>query len=316
VDRLRVWRAWAALATIVGLVAWGIVAYAIGDGRHWDVGDPAWSPDGTRVVFHSSRRGGRPQIYAVNPNGIGFVRLTDSKTYDREPDWSPDGQMIVFVSSTNDPDESRFGDEASDAELYLISAHGGRRKRLTHNRIAEAEPTWSPDGKWIAVEEESNYPLTELYLISSDGKRLRHLKAHTYDPDEAVVGSPAWSPDGSRLLVSVEFAGLYVIDLKRKRAVQITHPVNGEIDESPAWSPVGHRIAFERDRIVVHGSGTFFHVLVINADGTNARLLTENGYDPDWAPDGSKVVFGRPGDRQSLFVINADGTELHRLIDG
>jgi len=307
--------AWIAAATIVGLVVWGIVAHFSGIDQHWEVADPAWSPDGTRIVFDSSRRGGRPQIYVVNANGRDLFRLTHSKTYDREPDWSPDGKKIVFVSSTTDPNDSLFGDQAEDAELYVISEQGRRRKRLTHNRIEETDPSWSPDGNWIAFEEKSLLPRRPIYLVDSNGRRLRALAAPTRSPNDSP-GSPAWSPDGRRLVFSAEFSGLYVMDLKRKLVERLTNPPDGDYDTRPEWSPDGRRIAFERGHIVVHGGGSYFHVLVINAGGKGARLLSDNGSDPAWSPDSTAIVFRRPGDRQSLFVINRDGRSLRRLTDG
>ncbi len=73
-------------------------------------GYPAWSPDGETVLFASNRDGGKEQpfnfnIYAMNPDGTGLQRLTDSPGYeDARPIWSLDGKKIVFNRQINGRD--------------------------------------------------------------------------------------------------------------------------------------------------------------------------------------------------------------------
>ena len=60
--------------------------------------DPSWSPDGSRIAFVSYRDGNRPEIYVMNRDGSGQIRLTDNPAIDHSPSWSPDGSRIAFVS--------------------------------------------------------------------------------------------------------------------------------------------------------------------------------------------------------------------------
>jgi TolB protein len=50
--------------------------------------DPAWSPDGSRIAFHSDREGNF-EVYVMNADGSGQTRLTDSPGADSAPAWSP-----------------------------------------------------------------------------------------------------------------------------------------------------------------------------------------------------------------------------------
>src|SRR6478609_4815846 len=58
--------------------------------------DPAFSPDGSKIAFDSTRTGGG-DIYVMNADGSGAVRLTTASTEDSQPAWSPDGNRIAFT---------------------------------------------------------------------------------------------------------------------------------------------------------------------------------------------------------------------------
>ena len=99
-------------------------------------GFPAWSPDGTRIVFDSNPSPGSPpaDLWVVKPDGSGLVNLTRSPGYNEFAAWSPDGGRIAFVSS-------RDGDE----EIYVMNADGSEPTRLTHSPGSDWVPSWSPD---------------------------------------------------------------------------------------------------------------------------------------------------------------------------
>ncbi|MDA1306598.1 MAG: hypothetical protein O2917_04990 [Acidobacteria bacterium] len=99
---------------------------------------PAFSPDGTRIAFASSRdtseKGGRNfEIYTMRVDGTDQRRLTFHPGSDNSPTWSPNGQQIAFTS-----------DRAGQNHLYIMSADGGPVTRLPTGGGKIDRPTWSP----------------------------------------------------------------------------------------------------------------------------------------------------------------------------
>lgn len=84
-----------------------------------------------------SERDGNPEIYVMNVDRTGLLRLTDHAGYDGEPAWSPDGSRIAFVS-----------DRAGGQDIYVMDADGSNVVRRTDEGL-NAAPAWSPDGKTI-----------------------------------------------------------------------------------------------------------------------------------------------------------------------
>jgi len=81
--------------------------------------EPAWSPDGRKIAFRSTRNGNR-DLYVMNADGSGKRNLTQNAAWDSRPSWSPDGQKIAFVSNRD-----------GRLEAYVMNADGSGQRRLT-----------------------------------------------------------------------------------------------------------------------------------------------------------------------------------------
>jgi len=96
---------------------------------------------------------------------------------------SPDGRTIAF---------DLLG------EIYTMPASGGRARRLLGGMAFETQPTFSPDGRWIAfVSDRSGSD--NLWIARADGSAPRQL---TFSDDETVYTSPEWRADGKAVFVS------------------------------------------------------------------------------------------------------------------
>jgi Tol biopolymer transport system component len=103
---------------------------------------PQFSPDGRRVAFDSNRSGPN-EIWLADPDGSNAVQLmsmvaTNGSRWAGSPHWSPDGQLIAFDSLH----EGYY-------DIYVISAAGGKPRRLTFHSANSNVPSFSRDGKWI-----------------------------------------------------------------------------------------------------------------------------------------------------------------------
>ncbi len=218
--------------------------------------DPAWSPDGSQIVF-ASRREGTQHLFVMKADGSGARRLTSSAMDDSQPDWSPDGRTIVFDR---------------EGALFAVPAAGGHVHRVGHGFGSAEDPAWSSDGKLIAYDyRRPGYSIREIWLMRADGthqQELTHIKA--------VSAEPAWSPDGKRIAyrsnVHPPNLELYSIGVDGNGIRQETSVPVDTID--PAYAP-GGALSFSRD-----GS-----IWTRNANGKALRL-TPSGNDasPAWRP--------------------------------
>lgn len=130
--------------------------------------DPAWSPDGDRIVF-SGEVGGNRDIYIVDSDGSNLRRLTSGPKPEFEPSWSSRGE-IAFVRGR---------------VLYRIRPDGTGLERLDRRG---RRPDWSPDGRRLVYQHRGR-----LFTLRRDGRHRRGVLRR----GGGVY--PAWAPSGRRI---------------------------------------------------------------------------------------------------------------------
>jgi Tol biopolymer transport system component len=143
----------------------------------------AWSPDGTRIAFESTRDGVH-QVQVRSADGSGEAEQITHGEYDHFLcDWSPDGRSLVYVE---------FHPETG-ADLWVVESEGSRQPRAFLNTpFYEKQATFSPNGRWLAYvsDETGRY---EVYVQSFPGPGPKNLVSSGGGEE------PAWSPSGREL---------------------------------------------------------------------------------------------------------------------
>ena len=156
-----------------------------------------------------------------------------------------------------------------------------------------------------------------IYSMNADGSSQTNLSQSS-----ASEQSFAWSPDGTRIAFikrespsGPDDSNLYLMNADGSGVTKVTANDFQYMNfTNLSWSPDGNRLAY------VSGDDLVHYLSVVNADGTNRRLLREtNGpfLDLAWAPDGNKIAFSLGFDFNSanLWVMNTDGSGVTRITD-
>lgn len=164
------------------------------------------SPDGSRVVFTSTRDGDL-DIYSMNADGSDVQKLTDEPGYDGGPFFSPDGSKIIYRARHPETAEELEDYQALLADnlvrpgvldIYVMDADGSNKRRLTDSNAANFAPFFHPSGEQVIFASNMNDPESrnfDLFLINLDGTGLEQV---TFT--EEFESFPMFTSDG-RFLV-------------------------------------------------------------------------------------------------------------------
>ena len=229
---------------------------------------PAFSPDGRWLAFGRFSSPSSSQIFfqhltsKLEPAGEPLL-VSNTSGSPTTPVWLPDSKHILFLDYGGSRiSQARIGGAAklvyiasaslsgltldgSGAHLIASSAVGnddieslplqglkaaGTARRLVYSTASEAQPRFSPDGKWLAFKSDRSGS-SEIWLADADGenpRQLTHLGAY-------IAGYPKWSPDSNFLVFHArrpDEGQIYTIRIKDGVTRQITHQTPGFADAS------------------------------------------------------------------------------------
>jgi dipeptidyl aminopeptidase/acylaminoacyl peptidase len=199
---------------------------------------PRWSPDGKWLAFLSGREGKKAQVWLMSREGGEAQKLTDFKASVSSLAWSPDSTRLALIVSDVDPDDPDLedDDEAAGADKarprekkktpppivvrrlqFKRDYEGYLREIRSHVHVFDvaskasfaatsgpyddADPAWSPDGKWIAfssnrTREPDASRDSDVFVVEARAGATPRPLATGPGPDR----TPAWSPDGTSIV--------------------------------------------------------------------------------------------------------------------
>ena len=254
-----------------------------------DSGWAVWKPGGDKLAFESNRADPDPDdsnaindIFTMNPDGSGIVKLTHSDDVSDVADWSPDGSQIAFASDRRN---------SAWREIYVMDADGTNVRRVTtlpEKAEFDHVPRFSPDGRRLVFARyiSDDHPEeAALFTVRLDGGGLKRLT-----PWGMGAGDADWSPDGNKIAFEASpeygsYGDIFTIDADNGR--QLTNLTDnfsrGFGSSDPVWSADGKKMLFVSNHSFSGESG--IGLATMNPDGTDRHHISSNPEDehqPDW----------------------------------
>lgn len=208
-----------------------------------------------------------------------IVQVTSWPGLDDYAAISPDGKSVAYSS-----------DHGGNFEIFVKAlTPGAKELQLTSDGKHNSQPSWSPDGQYIAYYSRG---IGGIWSIPSGGGQAKQLTE--------FGSSPAWSPDGTTIAFqssSMTDLGAGAVNVmppstlwlvpagggELKRITRLGEPYGGH--GSPAWSPDGKRLAFTA------GNYSFFSTWSTAIDGSNLQQIAEDSYGAGYSADGKSAFF-------------------------
>jgi Tol biopolymer transport system component len=204
--------------------------------------------------------------------------------------------------------------ECGKGEIAVVNANGSGLKVLTHDKVTETSPAWSPNHEQIAFIKPKAHPPSrsdQIWVMNADGSG-QHALTHFGNPVQLwgnpVTSDLSWSPDGQELVFAAwpnsqsTREQLFVVNVRTHGVRRLTNLPDGATE--PEWSPNGRWIAFV-------GAVAPDRIYLLSPKTQKAHAVGHaTGLDIACSPDSKHLVFNSRG---KLELANTAGTHYHSL---
>jgi eukaryotic-like serine/threonine-protein kinase len=255
---------------------------------------PAWTADGTEIIFSSGTFMERKSLWRTLASGSGSPKqLLVAGDGANGPAISRQGNRLVFGSSEGSQNIMRLPVAAAE------DGAGVPRPLITSTQ-QDYSARYSPDGaKIVFVSNRSGQ--VAIWMADADGSNVVEL----YSRPGVHLGSPRWSPDGQRLAFDMATDGageIFAIAASGGRPIRLTE--NPAADIIPSWSGDGDSIYFTSSR-----SGRPEVWRVPSGGGSAVQVTSTGGAYPFESMDGEHVYFLRDGGEIWRILIRSGDAE-------
>jgi TolB protein len=217
-------------------------------------------------IAYASGNSRTKELFVMDYDGAGRVRLTGNESINLSPAWSPDARSLAFTSYMRGyPYLYR---------LFAFDVATGTPRRLTRHPAIDTEPTWSPTGREIAFVSD-RAGTAQIFAMDAEGANVRQLTTSAFNTQ------PRWSPKGDTIAYTARHGGhdIWAINPDGSNPRRLTAGPGS--NESASWAPNGRHLVFQSSRL---GGWQLFTML---ADGSEQQPLTRGGGEftsPAWSP--------------------------------
>jgi dipeptidyl aminopeptidase/acylaminoacyl peptidase len=308
------------------------------------VSEPRWSPDGSRIAFlltdaktdaeeeaEKEKRdarvidealkrirlcvirvdkdaSGRRPVKVLTPGEVSVGNVGDPGRFS----WSPDGRSVVFMHQP-----TPYVDDWTREDVSIVDVESGALRALAASRASEADPSFSPDGRMVALAISDDPPTwrfaSRIGVVSRDGGTPRTL-ALTHDERPDILG---WSADGRTVIFSENRGTVNRVSaapLDGTAIVDLT-PADMMVDQA-GLNASGTRLGFmsqapdRAPEAYVSTLAPFAPVRVSHAQDLPAATMARTEVVTWTAPDGKPIeglltypTGDAPGQRVPLLVV-------------
>ncbi len=286
---------------------------------------PVMLGGGGRIAFVSDRGGDILQIWTMKPDGSNPRQLTFGPGDKTQPKWSPDGRRLLYVTEGG---QDQYGNDLG-TDIRIINVDGTGIEWVVHSAGDDSDPTWSPDGRFIAFTSTRVTDSRQVYVF--DTSCLEETEgcvdvtstpvschpdfcAVEYSPEWAPLNMspPSWLPASYNLavIVSINTAPAKIFLRPPADVVPIDFDRSDKIVgvDHVAWSPDGTLFAYTW--YLNRGVNEIFISPLEDRGATWTRLTESNGNkEPCFSPDGRWIVFTSTRDQNpEVYIMITNGT--------
>jgi len=293
----------------------------LGEAAEW-----YFSPDGKFLVGNAKGPGDAVHhVYISSFDGTDIRRIND-KGADACSYFFPDGRRVLWTSTRDWPDLpkgnwSDANDYPQGAEIYVSDTRGGNVKRLTTNKVYDAECVVAPNGRWILFGRQVDGKM-DLWTMDPDGSDQKQI-TFTDDwqeggaqilPDSETIITRAWKRQDQGKGRGMMPMQIFTLKRDGSDRKQIT------TEEGTHWAPYpapdGRHFVYVRVLLEPSGRPNWEIYLRDIETGEERRLTVDPGFDgfPSISADGKWMTFsssrgGKPGER-ALYQYMMDISSL------
>ena len=256
---------------------------------------------GTKVAYVTAKGQGDARMYSLivsDQDGENDYTIMESKDPIMSPAWSPDSRQLAYVSF-----------EGNKSSIFVQTLRTGNRFQVSSKPGINGAPSFSPDGKKLAVTLGGVDGNLDIYVLDINSRRTTRLTT-----SRAIDTEGSWSPDGDYVYFTSDRSGgpqVYRVSANGGTPERVTY--EGSYNARPRLSPDGKRLA------MVHNDRGNYRIAVMNLERKDLLVLSTGRQDesPSFAPNSDILIYAtREGRDGVLETVSADGLIRQKMASG